>query len=202
MFKHKRSALIKDLALLQGFEYHEKDDWGLINLLKDFRLFRKGGSKRFRNMLIDRDPGRTFDFRVFDYAYTISTGKSSATYTQTVFFVQSKNLGLPEFWMQPEHIFNQIASWFGYNDIDFDTHPVFSKQYFLKGPDEYFIRANMNEEVLNFFSFEKDWYLEGVNYFMIMYKHKKLLKPQEIIDFYNTGKRIYNYFKIGDQPIL
>jgi hypothetical protein len=200
MFKHRRTSAIKDLALLNGFDYEEKDDWGLINLLKDFRLFRKGGSKRFRNMLIDRDRARTYDFRVFDYAYTVSTGKSSVTYTQTVFYVHSKNLGLPEFWMKPEHFFNKVASWFGYNDIDFDGYPVFSEQYFLKGPDEYFIRVNMNEDILNFFSFEKGWHLEGVNYFMIMYRHNKLMKPHEIMDFYHTGKRIYNYFKMPANP--
>ena len=87
------------------------------------------------------------DINVFDYRFTISTGKTSVTKEQTVFFMNSKELGLPDFYMKPEHFLHKIAAFLGFEDIDFEEFPGFSDQYHLKGEDEHYIRAVMGEDV-------------------------------------------------------
>lgn len=198
MIKSKRNQELRELAFSLGMDYREKDDWGIIRLMSEFKLFQRGFDKKIINILSDRDSNDGFVAIVFDYHYKVSTGKTTSVFKQTVFFIESKQLGLPHFWMRPETIFDKVSEWLGFNDIDFDTHPEFSKNYYLKGEDADYIRATMNDDFLHFFSFSKNWYLEGIGYYMILYNKHKLQKPQHIKYLYITGRKLFEFFKIKD----
>jgi len=172
-------------------EYLEKDDWGLLQLLKGFHLFRKGSRKRITNLLSREGGLEGLKVNVFDYRYIISTGKSAKRFKQTVFFVQSKALALPEFWMRPEHILHKVGNMIGLEDINFKEHPEFSNQYYLKGVDEELIRYAFQDEVLHYFTIEKNWYLEGIGYFFILYKKDFLMQADQIKTFYSNGMELW-----------
>ncbi len=192
--KSHRTEQLEKIAKELGLSFTPKDEFGLINLLKDFKLFRRGGRKRITNILGEKDDLLEVDFRIFDYRYTISTGKSSRTFRQTVFFVQSKKLALPQFYMQPERFFHKIGNYFGMEDIDFEAFPQFSDQYWLKGKEEAAIRGSMNEDLLHFFTIEKYWSLEGLNYYLIFYSKNKTLYGDELKMLYEKGKQIVELF--------
>ncbi len=192
---NRRTKEMEETASMLGMDYQEKDEYGMLSLLKDFKLFKKGTSKRINHIIRSKDLVEGLDISIFDYRYTISTGKSAHTYHQTVFFVQSKDLELPEFYMKPEHFFHKVAAYLGWEDIDFESHPTFSDQYHLKGDDEESIRKMMNEEVLHFFTIEKEWSLEGIGYFLIFYRNKKRLSKEEIKEFCNKGIHITQFLK-------
>ncbi len=191
MSSKSRTANMERVAFELGMEFSPKDEWGLRRLLLDFKLFRQGSGQRITNLLQKEDDLMESKTYIFDYQYTISTGKSSHTYHQTVFFLDSKKLGLPEFWMKPENFFHKIGDWLGFKDIDFAAFPEFSKQYHLKGKDEEAVRYAMNDQVLHYFTVEKDWCLEGQNYFMIFYKSETLLSEGQIKSFYKKGMELY-----------
>lgn len=192
----QRSAALSNLASSLQLKFIEKDEWKLYTLLRDFKLFSIGGAKKITNMMVHYDPLRHTDFYIFDYKFTVSTGNSTRRFKQTVFFANSKSLGLPLFHMKPENFSHRIGTFFGYEDIDFVTHPKFSKKYHLKGDDEDYIRHIMNEEVLDFFTRYNRWYLEGVNYYMILYKRDKLLSVKDIKHLYAKGIHLFELFKI------
>ena len=192
-----RKKELRNLAKEMNLTFSEKDEFGLINLLKDFQLFKTGGRKKVYNILREESDFHQTDIRVFDYKYTISTGKSSKTYRQTVFFMQSKRLDLPQFFMKPEHFFHRIGKFLGFDDIDFEEFPQFSQQYWLKGESESRIRESMNEELLHFFTIEKNWSLEGINYYLIFYKKSQLLAREKIKDFHEKGKKIVEMFYLA-----
>ena len=153
------------------------------------------------HLLQKKDGLLEMNLHIFDYQYTISTGKTSHTYKQTVFFVESKKLALPEFWMKPENFFHKIGAWLGIEDIDFDAFPEFSNQYYLKGKDKEAVRDMMDNRVLHFFTVNKDWYLEGVNYYMIFYKDEQLLSSGQIYKFFNKGMELYRMLSAqNDEP--
>lgn len=186
-----RSQALAHIAFDLGMNFQTKDEWGLLGLLKDFHLFKQGSRKRIESVIQHKDGMLESELHIFDYQYTISTGKTSATYKQTVFFMQSKKLGLPQFLMKPEHFFNKVGEWLNLNkDIDFVEFPKFSDQYWLKSDNEDYLRASVNDTFLKFFTIEKDWHLEGLNYYLIFYKNHKLLLPQQIKDFYKKGMKI------------
>lgn len=185
---NQRAEAMKNVAFDLSLDYIDKDTKLLLPLLKGFRLFRYGRRKSIRNILYHQDPMLEFKLYIFDYRYVVGSGNNRRVFNQTVFFIQSKKLGLPEFWMKPENFFHKIGEFLKLSqDIDFVDYPQFSKQYRLKGEDEDYIRASMNDQVLHFFTINKNWSLEGVNYYMAFYKKNRIIAPAMIKDFYKKG---------------
>ena len=91
----QRSASYQVLANQLNLKYEPQNEFGLIKQLSDFGLFKIGSSQKISNVLIEK----TFDSEnyLFDYQYVVSTGKSAVRFEQTVFFVNSKQLSLPQF---------------------------------------------------------------------------------------------------------
>lgn len=192
-FAKDRTEQLSRLADQLKMDFKPVDDWKLSSLLEDFKLFRNGGAHKITNMLMKKDDMETLDFRIFDFAYTVSTGKSSVTIRQTVLYVHSTSLALPQFWMKPENIFHKLGIWLGLQrDINFEEFPEFSKQYFLKSKDEEYTRATMDDQVLHYFTVEKNWYLEGIGYMMLFYKQGVVLDAPAIKELHWKGMKIYD----------
>ncbi|MCB0666823.1 MAG: hypothetical protein KDC80_13405, partial [Saprospiraceae bacterium] len=171
------------------------DSRQVLNLLKDFKLFSIGHSKKIKNLLWTIDTEEDLKSYIFDYQYTVSAGNSHHIHRRTVFFFYSKQLGLPDFRMQPEKFMHRLAGWLGWEDIDFVDHEVFSKQYHLKGGDEELIRDTFTDDVLHYFKFQKNWCVEGLNYFLIVYRNEKRLPPGQIKEYYEVAREIYGILK-------
>ncbi len=189
---HQRREAMQRVAYHLDMEYQEEDEWGLENQLQDFRLFKRGFRGRIRHILRKQDALMHYDLRIFDYRYLVWTGKSSRRVSQTIFFLESKSLALPQFWMQPETIFNKVGEYLGQQDIDFPDFPEFSRQYLLRGHDEEYIRTNFQESVLHYFNVHKGWCLEGIGYYMLLYRRKKLLQPGQIRDLFAEGNKVFD----------
>ncbi len=127
----KRREALQRVADELGLTFYRDGDPGLVAELSDLHLFSRGRSKRITNMI----HGETEDvvMGVFDYRYTTGSGKNSHTYRQSVAFFRSADLRLPVFEMRPQSFFHGIGKLFGSQDIDFDSHPAFSKAYLLRG---------------------------------------------------------------------
>jgi hypothetical protein len=197
MFSKKEEARTDKYKLVSAaneLKYLGKDEFGTKAYLKSFKLF-KNGSGKIRNFTQKKSHSLDEEISLFDYKYTISTGKSSITYDQTIFFVNSKNLGLPEFLMKPENIGHKIAAYLGWEDIDFEAYPSFSENYHLSGDDEDYIRHHFNDGVLKFFSKTSGWTVEAVNYYLVFYAHNNLVPENILADFYRLGCGVYELFK-------
>jgi hypothetical protein len=189
-----RTDSMKGYARKLGMHFHAEDEFGLLRLLRDFKLFRRGHSRKINNIL----KASTLDLttHIFDYTYIIGKGKDRRYRRQTVMFVNSKELGLPSFSMQPESLWNKLTDWLKITtDIDFDSHPEFSEQYFLRAEDEDLIRYIYDENVLEFFTINKNWHLEGMNYFLVFYSLNERFHPKLLESFYHTGIKLFDLLK-------
>lgn len=99
-----------------------------------FPLFTHGRSQRAYNVM--RGSDGPIQIAVFDYRYTVGSGKHQSTVSQTVVHLRSPRLELPRFVLAPENFLHKVGGLFGYRDIDFDSGPDFSKQYLLRGSSE------------------------------------------------------------------
>ena len=196
LFKDKRGDEIKSLAYHLDMQYTKRDRYGLKKLLGQFQLFREGGGRKITNLLKKEDEWLQSKVAVFDYQYTISTGKSSQTFYQTVFFIQSKKLSLPQFLIKPEHFFHRVGKFLKLTqDIEFEEHPEFSKKFLIQGDEASLVKDALPDELARFFTIEKKWSLEGMNYFLIFYQKHKRLPPESIGDFYKKGMKIYEWLQ-------
>lgn len=184
----------KSLAQMSGLEYTDSDEFGEKALLQYFELFRRRNGK-IRNLCLSRADMTEPRYNIFDYRYRVATNNTVRTYDQTVFFANSKQLGLPEFIMKPEHLGHRLSAFLGWEDIDFENYPIFSDKYHLSGEDPDFIRARFDDQVLRFFSKTSGWTVEAANYYLIFYSHDSLVPPNILMDFYRLGVGIVDLFK-------
>ncbi len=189
----KRTEAMRVVAAEIGLPFYAQGDASLIHELSHFPLFSEGRSKKIKNML----HGETSDVEVgvFDYRYTVQSGKHSHTYKQTVAYFRSPELDCSEFALRPESLFNKIGRVFGFQDIDFESHPRFSSSYLLRGGSEYRIRKLFTDEVLAFFENEPGLSVEGCSQRIIIYRAAKRVKPEEIRSFFEEMFRVYTLFK-------
>ena len=189
----KRTEKLRQVADEMGLPFYPQGNDSLIGELSNFPLFSQGRSKKIKNML----HGETSEVEVgiFDFRYTTGGGKSSHTYRQTVAYFRSTDLNCPDFALRPEHLFHRIGGVFGYQDIDFESHPLFSKSYLLRGNSEHKIRNLFNEEALAFFEHQSGLSVEGNGERLIFYRASKRVEPGEIRSFFKEGFRVYGLFK-------
>ncbi len=144
------------------------------------------------------------EFAIFDHRYTSGlvtmTGstKNSSTYKQTAIYFNSTNLNLPRFTLSPENLLHKIESAFGYQDIDFPTHPDFSKRFLLRGEDETKIRALFTNKLLNFLESQQKITIEGGGNQLILYRDNKRIRPEEWQSFIDQGFQFFDEFVGSD----
>ena len=135
-----------------------------------FRFFSLGRYPRVRNA--GERSVRGHHLSIFDFRAIYSSGKSSRTVPFTVAQVRTTT-ALPVCTVQPETFLSKIAQVVGYEDIDFDHDPEFSKQFVVRGPEPSRITGMLTTELREFFkaypdlSFESGpdgfiWYVNGL----------------------------------------
>lgn len=191
--RKKRTAALQLIAQTLGLPFQPAGDPSLVDELSVFQLFSRGRSKRITNLI----RAETEDIRaaLFDYQYTIGSGKSTQTLHQTVVSLQALDLKLPEFSMRPETLLHKIGGWFGYADIDFADHPIFSRAFLLRGPNEQNIRRLFVPGLLEFFEARKGLYVEARGTRFISYRARKRVTPAEVQAEMDNGLKLLQQFR-------
>ena len=189
----KRSEALQMAAERMKFTFSQKGDPDLLERLKHLHLFSQGHSKKITNVLMGK--AGALDVAVFEYAYTTGGGQHSQHWRQTVILFESDGMDLPKFTLRPENIFHKIGQVFGYKDIDFDSHPEFSKRYLLKGENEEAVRATFGTQARSFYESDLKLSTEAAGPQLIHYRSGKRVSPDEISEFIKQGVRVLTLFR-------
>ncbi len=138
----KRKAAIEAAAVELGLAFSPTLAGPDQQLFETFELAHIGHGREASSATI-ADSGE-LRMVLFDYKYTVGSGKNKSTRTYSVVMAISQTLAMPKFSMTPESFFHRLADFFGFKDIDFDDDPAFSDQFLLKGENE--------AEIRNFFT--------------------------------------------------
>ncbi|MEO1626611.1 MAG: hypothetical protein AAFV25_15755 [Bacteroidota bacterium] len=188
----KRKKDIMELATRLGMNYAPKDEYGLKKLLKDFDLFRTGHSRSIIN-LISHQTGMESETSVFDYRYVIQAGNTPVKVEQTVVFIQSKRLSLPFFRIKPKNLFQRIGNYFRNKQPgQSQSRELFEDDYTVRFPDEGEWPQMVSDKLMQLFNDNKGIRVEGVGYFLILYRTKKVLPAQEWKPFHDLGQDIFD----------
>lgn len=153
-----------------------------------FRLFNQGRARRAMSVFRGR-PGQ-FAAALFEYRYTVGGGKNSHTYRQTVMAFELPRRTLPAFELRPEGVFHKIGAAFGYQDIDLENMPEFSKLYLLRGADEGEIRRTFHHDVAYHFEKHPGWSVEAEGGWIVVYRLGKRVKPEALREFVQDADQI------------
>jgi hypothetical protein len=189
----KRTQAMEDFARSLRFSFAGKGDPSLVSSLSRFRLFSQGHARRATNVMAGS--ADDIDVTMMDYRYTTGGGRSSHTWRQTAVLFHSGLLQLPAFVLRPESMFHRIGSAFGYQDIDFDSHPTFSKQYLLQGADEEAVRSIFGEGLLAYCEEHKGVSAEGDGDRLLFYRISRRVPPKDMRAFMEEGFGLFSLVK-------
>jgi hypothetical protein len=176
--ERERTESLRRLAETAGLSFQEKADAAVVRALGDVQLFGRGHSRRVSNLMTGRMDGQ--QVAVFDYRYTTGSGKNQHTHVQTVVLLPSAKHSLPDLQMAPENPFTRFAEAFGYQDIDIDSSPEFSRRYVVKGADEAAIRAALYPTATSYFAEHGGWTVEAKSGTVSIYRANRRAKADDM----------------------
>jgi hypothetical protein len=80
----------------------------------------------------------------------------------------------------PENPLIRIAEAFGYQDIDIEASPEFSRRYILRGADESAIRAALFPGATSYFAEHEGWTVEVLSGTVGIYRADRRPKPEDV----------------------
>lgn len=185
-YAKKRSQELAAAAQQLGFTFMGKIWRGpeLNSRYKTCLLQRTRG--RFSNVMVGSSG--SLPTTVFDYTYPM--GKSTVTQTVACF---SQNVQLPPFALKPEGIFDRLGDAILHDDIDFNSHPDFSKRYVLKSPDEVNTRRLFTPSLLSRIEqipSETRWNMETSGANLFVYRSGRSVSPADLPIFLHQTSSI------------
>ena len=182
----KRTEAMRTIAesLEMKFEA-EKCDPSILGL-DGIALFEKGRSRKVLNLI--KGTFEDINTLIFDYHYVTGGGKNSSHHSQTViaYKICSKDgFQLPQFTCKPERFYHKFADMFGFEDIDFEQYPKFSKAYRLNGDNADSVRKVFNETVIRQLEAESKqrWNVDAAGEWIVLHKYNKIIKPNDCPQF-------------------
>ena len=191
----KRIEGFEKEAEAMGLKFTQHPDASVAQRYNQFKLFNRGRSRRINN-LIEGDSGDV-TLLIFDYQFTTGSGKNSRTHHQTIASLKSSQLNIPSLTIHPEGFLSRIGNKMGFQDIDFDSHPTFSKMFVLKGDNEEAIRNFLKPPMLEYFEAHQGISLEASGDTLFFYTPNRQIKPDEIKDLLS---RAYEVFGVLTEP--
>ena len=189
----KRREGIQQLAGQLGIEYREELAPDDREVFAKFALASLGHNRVISNILI-ADSGE-IRMVIFDYRYTVGSGKNKSTPKQTVVMAQSGELSVPTFQLSPESLFQKIAGLFGFSDINFEDDPSFSKAFKLTGPNveqiRAFFTANRRKEILS----QRQVTLEGNRDQFLFYQGRRQWSIEELKGLMGRAFSLYSILR-------
>jgi hypothetical protein len=176
--ERERTEALRRLAETAGLEFQPTPEVSVVRALGDVQLFDRGHSKRVRNLMTGRLDGQ--HLAVFDYRYTTGSGKHQHTHSQTVVLLPRAKMSLPDMQLAPENALVRIAEVFGYQDIDLESSPEFSRRYIVRGADEAAIRAALYPGAASYFAQHEGWTLELKSGGVAIYRANRRAKPEDM----------------------
>lgn len=158
-----------------------------------FPLMNKGRLRRAYNVLHGGEGDE--EFWLFDYRYTVGSGKHSRTHRQTVVAFPHLSADFPAFELRPEHVFHKLGSAFGYQDIDVPGHPAFSSRFLLRGKDASAIRELFDADLVRTLEAERPRCIEGAGSALLIYRHRETVNSDKLLAALDHARTFRNAFQ-------
>ena len=173
----KRRKALGEVARRLGFDFdpdaHDGD--AIAGRYPNFDPFGRGRARRASNVL--RGRRGDVEFELFDYRFTTGSGKNKRTHRYGIAAarvpVRFRSLRI-----RPEGIFDKLASFAGFDDINFESHE-FSARYHVACDDRQFAYQLIHPQAIEHLLRcpPLNWQMNGT---VIVIHRSGAFKPEEI----------------------
>lgn len=197
--ERERARGMEAAARALGWSWAGNQPPDAIPGLERFALLSHGRSRTITSFMSGERGG--VRAAVFDYQYTVGSGRSQSTLKQTVVYLRSPELALPAFSVRPENVFHRIGGVFGYQDIDFPDRPEFSRRCLLRGPDEAAVRAAFGPEVTAFFERDAKWCADGEGEELLLWRSGRRADPAEVPELLASATELLDRVRAASRSL-
>jgi hypothetical protein len=180
-----------------GAAYSYDPPGELLPRIEGFDLtFADGASlpRNVRDVIRLQRGERTMYVFLHEHRGHIAGEAAGGAHRETVGCFVSPALRLPRFRLSPERPLEKIASALGLRDIDFASHPGFSRSYYLNSEDEAAVRRLFSTEVLRFFENHPGWQVEGRGDTLVIYRFRSSVAADGLPGFTRSVEAVARAF--------
>jgi hypothetical protein len=190
--KETRALAVRAAAQRIDWGFRDEVAFEAVPDIDRFELFRVGRRRRFSNIMTSPagDPRAV----IFDYTYITGGGNSQRTHRQTVFYATGDRLSLPSFSLRPENFLHRVGAMFGYQDINLERRPDFSRMFLLRGANEASVRDAFTDTVAEFFERRAGACAAGMGRELLYWRTGRLTDPGELDALVRDGMDLAERF--------
>lgn len=210
--KEQRTQSFRAYAAQNSLQFIGETSPSNLRGAQIFYLFSLGSTKQIKNLITGAIGG--IHVSIFDYWYLKGSAGSKGIqigglgiggsrgnghwHAQTVIMLESPRLNLPLFSMRPESqgFLNKLGDVFGYQDIDFASHPTFSKKYLLRGTAAAHIMHVFNSSVLSSLEKTQGLSIEGGGTRLFVYRQNAQIDPARLGALFEEAMGIAGLFSV------
>lgn len=184
---NKRQTDLLSLAASNGWNYTLKQDWNGVWDFYTITVRKKIIS--LENIITSQNGNITYSIA------DITTQEGARTTTEYQALTVLKITGakqLPKFYMSEETLVDKLTNLMTDDDVNFESHPVFSKNYILKGEEGAEVRKVFTRDVLDFFEKNPDLHLISNGQDLLLRSAYRLLNDAEIKNLEQRAKMLTN----------
>jgi len=175
---------MRQIANENLFNFRSKENFSNQDyLLKSFQIFKGKNDKRLKGILRKKENELEAVIRVYDYIYwgEIKTRKT------TIFEIYGPDLNLPQFYIHPKGILNQVSSFFMEKEIPYSDNSDFHGKFSIETPDSKTFEQAIDLNLLNELIKSPEISIEGEGDYLLVYFSGKQIPAKELIDFYENA---------------
>jgi MFS superfamily sulfate permease-like transporter len=135
---------------------------------------------------------------------TVSQGAGIAQQDTQITVLHISELGytIPNFALEPEGIWTKFSELAFGKDVDFKSHPGFSKKYYLRGDDEVGLKEFFHENLIWFFESHPGIHMETQRNKVLIYEKHGTLSVAEIKSLLSFVDKFVNAFSKGESQLV
>ncbi len=192
LFFKAHKKFMQEFARANSLEYAESAGIESVS----GRLFSKGHSKKISNVVSGQY--KEHPLRLFNYRYTVGSGKNSHTYTFTACEICFEKTDFPHILLHSKTMWGRLGSvdmWGSDKDMQISLEDEFKKDFSLYVTQDYEIEALQifTSEVLSFLQKEaKDFSIEFAGNRVYIYDNKVIYTSKELHNMYQVVQKIFD----------
>jgi hypothetical protein len=169
----KRREAMQRIARAYDGEFHADDPYNLSKRYRRRFNALTPGSNRYAYNVV-----RCRDFTLFDHHHQTSDGKHTHHHHRT-FLLYKHGTDLGSVHVRPEHFGDKLASFVGFDDIDFES-AAFSKRYHVKSNDKQLAYGLFHAEMIEYFMGMRDITLAASEHLVLATRGMGRLNPMRM----------------------